>query len=71
MELTETGYIIDLELDEAIQMLDEFYMTAAKARGNGKSRMTHNYLMAWIKIKEELLKNKGEQNGPERTSEGD
>ena len=62
MELTETGYIIDLELDEAIQMLDEFYMSAAKARGNGKSRMTHNYVIAWLTIKAELLKNKEEQN---------
>lgn len=61
MQLTETGYILEIELDEAIQMLDELYMSAAKARGNGKSRMTYNYLMAWLKIKEELLKNKEEQ----------
>ena len=55
MQLSEQGYILDLNTEEAVKIFDELYLTAARARGNGKSRMLYNYTMAWIKIKEALI----------------
>lgn len=48
------GYIQDLSVEEAEKILDDLYLNAARARGNGKTRMPFNYTIAWLKIKEAL-----------------
>lgn len=62
MELSDQGYILDLSTEEAVKIFDDLYLTAARARGNGKSRMLYNYTMAWIKIRASLAEKEGSRN---------
>lgn len=49
------GYILDLSVKEAIDILDGLFLSNARVRGNGKSQMTYNITTAWLKIRNGLI----------------
>jgi DNA-directed RNA polymerase subunit RPC12/RpoP len=56
MQTDDYGYITEMTLDEAMAMITESRMVAA--RGNGKSILEHNRSMAWITIVNAIYENK-------------
>lgn len=56
MKIDENGYITEMSLDEAMAMITESRMVAA--RGNGKSILEHNRSVAWVTIVNSIYENK-------------
>ena len=63
MKTNEMGYITEIDLDEAIRVIEPIFTDPLSVRGNGKTRMLTNYLTAWVEIRESIfdMKNRIEE----------
>jgi hypothetical protein len=69
MKLNEMGYIEEISLEEAVEMINCVFRPALYARQSGKSRMCYNQLKAWLKVCEVLNEN-GLLKGDEDEQQG-
>ena len=50
MKVDENGFIIDISVEEAVQLLTPIFINTCIARKNGKPVANHNLAVAWLKI---------------------
>ena len=65
MEVDEMGYITEISLEEAVEMINGIFLQGIFARQNGKSIIHHNRIRAWLKVCDVLEENgllKGDEN---------